>query len=57
MKKLSFRVKITLWFSFITAFIIAVTFGVIFRVSNAVTQKNIQDNLIEITEANTDEIK
>lgn len=57
MKNLSFKVKITVWFSGIMAFIVAVTFGIIFYVSNSVTQKNIQDNLIETIEANVDEIE
>lgn len=39
------------------AFIVAVTFGIIFWVSNSVTQKSIQDNLIEIVELNVDEIE
>ncbi len=57
MKNLSIRVKITAWFSGIMAFIVAVTFAVIFWVSNSVTQKNIQDSLIEIVESNVDEIE
>ncbi len=57
MKNLSIRVRITAWFSCIMAFIVAVTFGIIFWVSNAVTQKSIQDNLIEIVELNVDEIE
>lgn len=57
MKNLSIRVKITAWFSGVMAFIVAVTFGIIFWVSNAVTQKGIQDNLIEIVELNVDEIE
>ena len=57
MKNLSIRVKITAWFSGIMAFIVAVTFGIILGVSNSVTQKSIQDNLIEIVELNVDEIE
>lgn len=57
MKNLSIRVKITAWFSGIMAFIVAVTFGIIFWVSNSVTQKSIQDNLIEVVESNVDEIE
>lgn len=57
MKNLSIRVKITAWFSGIMAFIVTVTFGIIFWVSNSVTQKSIQDNLIEIVELNVDEIE
>ena len=57
MKNLSIRVKITAWFSGIMAFIVAVTFGIIFWVSNSVTPKSIQDNLIEIVELNVDEIE
>lgn len=57
MKNLSIRVKITAWFSGIMAFIVAVTFGIIFWVSNSVTQKNIRDELIEIVESNLDEIE
>ncbi len=48
MKNLSIRVKITAWFSGIMAFIVAVTFGIIFWVSNSVTQKSIQDNLLKL---------
>ncbi len=57
MKNLSIRVKITAWFSGIMTFIVGVTFGIIFWVSNSVTQKSIQDNLIEIVELNVDEIE
>ena len=57
MKNLSIRVKITAWFSGIMVFIVVVTFGIIFWVSNSVTQKNIQNNLIEIVESNVDEIE
>ncbi|NBJ91674.1 HAMP domain-containing protein [bacterium 1xD42-62] len=39
------------------AFIVVVTFGIIFWVSNSVTQKNIQDDLVEIVESNVDEIE
>lgn len=56
MKNLSFKVKITAWFSGIMVLIVVVTFGIIFLVSNSVTQKNIQDNLIEIVKSNVDEI-
>ena len=57
MKNLSFKAKITAWFSGIMILIVVVTFGIIFFVSNSVTQKNIQDNLIEIVELNVDEIE
>ncbi|MDE7207603.1 MAG: HAMP domain-containing protein [Lachnospiraceae bacterium] len=57
MKNLSFKAKITAWFSGIMILIVVVTFGIIFWVSNSVTQKNIQDNLIEIVESNVDEIE
>ena len=56
MKNLSIRVKITAWFSGIMVFIVVVTFCIVFFVSNSVTQKNIQDNLMEIVESNVDEI-
>ena len=56
MKNLSFRAKITIWFSGIMAFLVAVTFAIVFWVSNAVVQKDIQDNLVEMTEANADEL-
>lgn len=57
MKSLSFRAKITVWFSSIMAFIVAATFGIIFWVSDSVVQKNIQDNLIKTIETNVDEIE
>lgn len=57
MRKLSIRMKITLWFSVVMVFIVALTYGVIFSVSNSIIQKAIQDNLIETIENNVDEIE
>ena len=56
MKNLSFKVKITVWFSGIMVLVVVVTFGAIFLVSNSLTQKNIKNNLMEIVKSNVDEI-
>ncbi|MCC8028316.1 MAG: HAMP domain-containing protein [Lachnospiraceae bacterium] len=57
MKKLSIRVKITLWFSAILIVVVALTFLVILSVSNQIIQKTVQDNLIQTVENNVDEIE
>lgn len=57
MKNVSIRVKITVWFSGIMVFLVAVTFGIIFGVSSSVTRKGIRDQLVEIVESNADEIE
>ena len=57
MRRLSIRLKITLWFAAILAVMIALTFAVLFSVSGSVMQKTIQDNLIHTIEDNVDEIE
>lgn len=57
MKNLSFRVKITLWVAGVSAFIIAVTFAVLFAVNRTVLQKETRDGLTELIEENFDEIE
>lgn len=57
MKNLSVKLKVTIWFSVIMIFIIAVTFCIILWASSSVMQKNIQDNLVETVEDNVDEIE
>lgn len=57
MRNVSIRVKITVWFSGIMVFLVAVTFGIIFGVSSSVTRKGIRDQLVEIVESNADEIE
>ncbi|MDE5965359.1 MAG: HAMP domain-containing histidine kinase [Lachnospiraceae bacterium] len=57
MKKLTIRIRMTLWFSIIIILIVILTYGVIFSVSNAIMQKSIRDNLIEAIENNIDEVE
>ena len=57
MKKLSIRVKITLWFSAVLIVVVALTFFIILSVSNQILQKTIRDNLIQTVENNVDEIE
>ncbi|MCM1256222.1 MAG: HAMP domain-containing histidine kinase [Roseburia sp.] len=57
MKKLSIRLKITLWF---TAALLAISFSTYFLIrylEHQSIQKNIQDNLIETVEHNVDEVE
>ncbi|MCD8327515.1 MAG: HAMP domain-containing histidine kinase [Ruminococcus sp.] len=57
MKRLSARVKITLWFSIALVLIVLLTYVLIFSVNRQVVQKTIRDSLIETVENNVDEIE
>ncbi|MCD7820147.1 MAG: HAMP domain-containing histidine kinase [Lachnospiraceae bacterium] len=57
MKKLSIRLKITLWFSVILILVVALTYLVILSVSGQIIQKTIRDNLIQTVESNVDEVE
>ncbi|MDO4261381.1 MAG: HAMP domain-containing sensor histidine kinase [Eubacteriales bacterium] len=57
MKKLSIRLKITLWFSAALILMVALTYLVILSVSRQVLQKTIRDGLIETVENNVDEVE
>lgn len=57
MKKLSIRLKITLWFSAVLVLVTALAFVVVFFVSDAVLQRGIQDDLVETVERNSNEIQ
>lgn len=57
MKRLSLRLKVTLWFSTILIILVALTCGVILYVNDFLIQKVIQDNLIEVVENDVDEIE
>ncbi len=56
-KKLSIRMKITLWFSAVLIAVVALTYFVILSVSRQTIQKTIRDNLITTVENNVDEIE
>ncbi len=57
MKRLSARVKITLWFSIALVLIVLLTYVLIISVNHQVVQKTIRDSLIETVENNVDEIE
>ncbi|MCD7805787.1 MAG: ATP-binding protein [Lachnospiraceae bacterium] len=57
MKKLSIRLKITLWFSVVLILVVALTYLVILSVSGQIIQKTIRDNLIQTVESNVDEVE
>ncbi|MCD7744916.1 MAG: HAMP domain-containing histidine kinase [Lachnospiraceae bacterium] len=57
LKKLSIRMKITLWFSAILIAVVALTYFVILSVSRQTIQKTIRDTLITAVENNVDEIE
>lgn len=57
MKKLSVRMKITLWFAGALMLMVALTYGVLLSVSHQVIQKTVRDGLIETVEDNVDEIE
>ncbi len=57
MRKLSLRVKLTLWFSAALALMAALTFLTVFSVSKSVLQKMVRDGLIRTVEDNVDEIE
>ena len=52
MKKVSIRLKITLWFAAALIIIVAFTISVILFISNEVLQKTVRDSLIETVENN-----
>ncbi len=57
MKRLSLKLKITLWFTAALLVIVSFTYFIVLSVSDQILQKTIKDNLIETVEANLDEIK
>ncbi len=57
MKKMSIRLRVTLWFSMVLLLVTALAFVVVFFVSDAVLQRGVQDNLVETVERNTNEIQ
>lgn len=57
MKRLSIRMKITLWFSVILIAVVTLTYFVILSVSGQIIQKTIRDALISAVENNVDEIE
>lgn len=57
MKKLSIRMKITLWFSGMLVMMAGFTYIVVLLISDAILQKVLVDNLIEIVEDNVDEVE
>lgn len=57
MKRLSIRMRITLWFAAALIIVVSITYVSILSVSNQVLQKTIRDNLIETVENNIDEIE
>lgn len=57
MKKLSIRLKITLWFSFVLGMVVLLAFVIVFFVSDAVLQKGVRDNLVEVVESNFNEVE
>lgn len=57
MRNLSIRVKITLWFTAILAFIASCTYVIVFSVNQQLIQKTIRDELIRTVEDNVDEVE
>lgn len=57
MKKLSIRMKITLWFAAALVLVVGLTYFAILSVSRQVIQKTIRDGLIETVAYNVDEIE
>ena len=57
MKKLSIRLKITLWFAFVLVLMVVLTYTVLLYISDAIMQKVLQNNLVETVEDNVDEIE
>lgn len=57
MKKLTIRVKITLWFSAVLVLIAALSVGAVMMISNSVIQKGVRDSLVEMVEENVDEVE
>ncbi|MCD7905296.1 MAG: HAMP domain-containing histidine kinase [Clostridiales bacterium] len=57
MKKLSLRVKITLWFSAVLILVVALTYFAVLSVSRQVIQKTVKDSLITTVTDNIDEVE
>ncbi len=57
MKKISIRLKITLWFSVALLLVIGLTYFLVLSVSRQVIQKTIRDNLVETIMDNVDEVE
>ena len=57
MKRLSLRLKITLWFSTVLIILVALTCGVILYINDFMIQKVIQDNLIAVSYTHLDVYK
>ncbi len=57
MRKVSIRVKITLWFSAALVVIVGLAYVIVLAASNSVIQKGIRDVLIETVENNVDEVE
>ena len=57
MRRLSIRLKITLWFAAALVLVAALTYLVIFAISRQVILKNIRDSLIETMAHNVDEVE
>lgn len=57
MSKMSIKIKITLWFTFVMLCIVVVSFGVLLFVSDAAIERNYKRQLQEIVEQNIEEIE
>ena len=57
MKKLSIRMKITLWFGAVLAVMVGLTDIVVLSISDSMMQKQLQDNLVTTVEDNVDEVE
>ena len=57
MKKLSIRMKITLWFGAVLAVMVGLTYIVVLSISDSMMQKQLQDNLVTTVEDNVDEVE
>lgn len=57
MKKLSIRLKITIWFTAALVVVVLFAYLAVFAVSRQILIKTIQDNLVETVEHNVDEIE
>ena len=57
MKKLSIRMKITLWFGMVLALMVALTYTVLISISGSMMQKQLQNNLAVTVEDNVDEVE
>ena len=57
MSKMSIKIKITLWFTFVMLCIVVVSFGALLFVSDAAIERNYKRQLQEIVEQNIEEIE